>query len=120
MDQKASREAPVQAHVVLKRVAENSQSRHVEPPSPEVREEARRELENLGFTIVRVSPLSILIEAPSEKFESVFHTQAERQDAASEKQWPPSRLAWKAEPQIPPPLEKTVEHIVLPEPLQLH
>jgi subtilase family serine protease len=104
----------------LKRAAEGSQLARVEPPPPEVREEARRELENLGFTIVRVSPLSILIEAPAETFESVFHTQAQRRNATSHKPWPRSYLAWKEEPQIPAPLEKTVQHIVLPEPVQLH
>lgn len=119
MDHAVSKAAPIQAHVVLKRT-EGSPSARIQPPSPEARDDARRELEDLGFTIVRVSPLSILIEGLPEKFEDVFHAHAQQQDSDVKKHWPQTYLAWTKEPEIPSALQKTVQHIVLPEPVELH
>lgn len=110
----------VQAHVVLKRPADDSSSTRVKPPAPEIREEARRQLKELGFTVVRVSPLSILVEAPREKFEAVFHALTEQRGTDFQKQWPKTYSVWNEEPKIPASLQRTVENIVLPQPVQLH
>ena len=119
MDHAARKGASLQAHVVLKR-NEGSTSARIQPPSAEVRDDARRQLEDLGFNIVRVSPLSILIEASPEKFEDVFHAHAQLQDSEAKKEWPQTHLAWTKEPQIPSALQDTVQHILLPEPAALH
>jgi hypothetical protein len=120
MENDAAIHGRVRAYVVLKRPADASATGRVQPPSPELREQARRQLEMLGFRVLRVSPLSILIEGPAAKFESIFHSEARLRKTIPSKSWPETHLSWRKDPEIPAPLNKIVADLVLPEPVELH
>ena len=84
--------------------------------SSEVREQVRRRLEDLEFTVSRVSPLSITVEGSAEQFESVFHG---RLGKLPHPQVPSGFWSWFEPPEIPDDLKDKVDTIVLPEPVKL-
>jgi hypothetical protein len=107
---------PIKAHVVLKQHGDVRAS----PDnliSDEEKARVAAELESLGFDVLRVSPLSILIQAAPQKYESVFKTgvQPGSQDS------PLADLpAWHGTPEIPQQLSGSVEHVLFPERVELH
>lgn len=84
--------------------------------SPAVRKEARVRLEDLGFSVTRVSPLSITVEAPPEQFETVFHGRLEK---SKHPELPSDFWSWFEPPEIPEDLKDKIDTIVLPEPVKL-
>jgi hypothetical protein len=84
--------------------------------SPEVIEQVRHRLEDLGFTVTRVSPLSITVEGSAEQFESVFHGRLRK---LPHPQIPSGFWTWFEPPEIPDDLKDKVDTIVLPEPVKL-
>ena len=90
------------------------------------REEVRESLEQLGFSVCRVSGLSITVEAPVATFEKVFGARLNQVDVGQPppdeqtagESAPEERLAWAwAEPpRMPNRLENTVDTVVFPQP----
>ena len=83
----------------------------------DAREEVSDRLKELGFSIRRVSPLSITVEAPPEKFEVVFHGRLKR---AQSSEHPSDNWGWSELPEIPKDLRDKVDTVVFPEPVELH
>ena len=96
---------PVRSHNIRAHIA-----------SPEVREQVRRRLEELGFTVTRVSPLSITVEASVEQFERIFHG---RLGKVEHPEAPSAFWSWLDPPEVPEDLKDKVDTIVLPEPVKL-
>lgn len=93
---------------------------------PAVRERVREFLERSGFLVCRVSSLSITVEAPRDRFESVFRgrlrrrgirpTPRERRKPAAQSAPESPAWVWSEAPMIPLGLEDSVEAIVFPQP----
>lgn len=126
----------IRAHVVLKGPggsltsaaqisAQNVQSFVVDPS---VREQVRIFLEKAGFSICRVSPLSITIEAPPAQFEQVFRGRLARKSAprqiggGKQKAAKRSKAAegafwtWAEMPKIPTEASDMIDAVVFPQP----
>jgi subtilase family serine protease len=122
--QKRSSE-PIRAHVVLKGKAggltaadEPISPENVEAytASPRVREQVRTQLENLGFSVQHVSPLSIAVEATPEQLENTFDGQLEKIENPNQ---PASTWRWSKSPKIPGDLSDKVDTVVLPQPTRI-
>ena len=125
----------VRAHVVLKGPggavtsgspvsAENVQSFVCDAS---VRERVRADLEKFGFSVRRVSPLAITVEAPRGRFEAVFLGRLKRltpagrpsgKRATSKSGGSPEEdlWTWVKSPVIPAELRDAVDTVVLPQP----
>jgi hypothetical protein len=117
---------PVRAHVVLKGKAggltateEPISSENVEAytASPSVREQVRTQLEDLGFSVQHVSPLSIAVEATREQLENTFDAQLEKLENPGDQQV--SIWWWSKSPKIPAGLSDKVDTVVLPQPTKI-
>lgn len=126
---------PIRAHVVLKGPAGSltagstisSENVQVYVCDPSVRERVRATLEKLGFSIRRVSPLSITVEAAPEQFETVFrgrlkrvgprHQVPRRRKTAEGSVSPVGPFwTWSQSPEIPEDLQDVIDTIVFPQP----
>lgn len=76
------------------------------------RERVKSVLTTLGFHVVRSSPVSVIVEAEPEKYQSVF--------AAKPKNVRAKGWRWSHEPQIPEPLKEDVDTVALPQLAELH
>ena len=105
----------IRAHVVLKGASDtvtsgkpiSSKNIQTYMADPQVRERARAILERQGFSIRRVSPLSITIEASPARFETVFHGRLSQAEGF----W-----TWSKSPVIPAELSDIVDTVVFPQP----
>jgi len=96
---------------------------------PSVRERARAALEELGFFIRRVSPLSITVEAVPERFERTFRGRLKRvkpqkqvsQGRKTARESASSMEAiwtWSKSPEIPDDLRDVIDTVVFPQPVE--
>ncbi len=92
---------------------------------PSVRERVRATLEKLGFSIRRVSPLSITVEAAPERFEKVFRSRLKRvprraiskgRKTGESSFRGGSFWTWSESPHIPDDLRDLIDTVVLPQP----
>lgn len=94
---------------------------------PSVRERVRAALERLGFSVRRVSALSITVEAAPERFETVFRGRLKRvrpRRLVSRRRKSAEGLAssvgpiwtWSQSPEIPEDLQDVIDTIVFPQP----
>ncbi len=105
----------IRAHVVLKGASgtvtsgEPISSENVQTymADPQLRERARAILEKLGFSIRRISPLAITVEAPPARFETVFQGRLSQAEGI----W-----TWSKSPVIPAELSDIVDTVVFPQP----
>jgi hypothetical protein len=116
---------PVWAHVVLKgktgdlTAAEgpiSSENVEAYTASPDVRDQVRTQLEDLGFSVQHVSPLSIAVEATPEQLENTFDGQLEKIENPDQ---PVSVWKWSRSPKIPDELSDKVDTVVLPQPTKI-
>ena len=84
--------------------------------SPVAREQVQARLEDLGFSVTHVSPLSVTVEAPSEQFEKVFRGRLRKLEHPN---LPSALWVWSNPPEIPEDLKDKIDTIVLPEPVKL-
>lgn len=125
----------VRAHIVLKGPAGGAtsgkpvSSQNVQGYVADLSERERvcNLLEKLGFSICRVSPLSITVEAPVDTFETVFRARLKQVDLG---QQPPSKQkadqvqdsgrqflwAWSEPLRIPTEMSDAVDTVVFPQP----
>lgn len=80
---------------------------------PSVREEVRAILESMQFSVLRVSGLSIAVEAPPNVFERVFVKKLNRRKVGQQDIW-----AWSESPVIPTELSDSIETVVFPQPVK--
>ena len=130
-------ERPVRAYVILKgsqrRVATDAPvtaaSARQYVATPEVRQRVRVALIKLGFSVRRVSPMSITVEGDPECFGRVFRARVgyHGDEATPESGGRVSRLApgaqspfWSEPPTIPDSLRDDVDEVVLPQPIERH
>lgn len=125
----------IRAHVVLKGPAGSltsgsaisSEDVQAYVCDPSARERVRAALERLGFSIRRVSALSITVEAAPERFETVFRGRLKRvraQRPVSRRRKTAEGLAspvgpswtWSQSPEIPEDLQDVIDTIVFPQP----
>ncbi len=130
-------ERPVRAYVILKGsqrsvatdapVTAASAQQYV--AAPEVRQRVRDALIKLGFSVRRVSPMSITVEGDPECFGRVFQARVgdHDDDATPESDGRVSRLAsrpqspfWSESPTIPDSLRDDVDEVVFPQPIEQH
>ncbi len=125
----------VRAHIVLKGPAGGAtsgkpvSSQNVQGYVADLseRERVRNTLEKLGFSICRVSPLSITVEAPVDTFETVFRARLKQVDLGQQR--PGKQKAdqaqdlrrqrlwtWSEVPLIPPEMSDAVDTVVFPQP----
>jgi hypothetical protein len=133
---KAHSSAPerIRAHVLLKgrsgnlTSASEVSSRNVQDyvSDARVRERAREALVRLGFSVCRLSALSITVEAAPEVFETVFRgalkrVQAPTQRPGKEEGAASTRAAWtwSRPPEIPDELRDLIDTVVFPQPTRL-
>jgi hypothetical protein len=86
-------------------------------PEPASLNVLRSALEALGFSVKRVSPASITIEAEPGIFEQVFRMRVERHDLPGGV--PAHYWTSSAQPRIPEELKNEVESVVFPLPARL-
>ncbi len=125
----------IRAHVVLKGPAggltagSTISSKNIQSYvcDPAVRERVRATLEELGFSIRRVSPLSITVEAAPERFEAVFRGRLKRvglrHQLSRRRKTADGSVSsvgpfwtWTKSPEIPEDLQDVIDTIVFPQP----
>ncbi|HKP75730.1 MAG TPA: hypothetical protein VJT67_09325 [Longimicrobiaceae bacterium] len=70
----------------------------------------------MGFYVKRVTPLTIIVEAPRETFEGVFRGKLGHEPSTSMA----SGWRWKGAVRIPEELRERVDTVLFPEPTRLH
>ena len=121
-EQNASSE-PIRAYVVLKgpegavTSGNTVSASNIEAykATPDVQEGVRNWLQDLGFRVAQVSPLSISVEGSPEQFEAVFHGQLVKVEHPG---LPSSYWSWFDPPRIPDDMKDDVDTVVLPKPMK--
>jgi len=125
----------IRAHVVLKGPAGSltsgstisSENILAYVSDSSVRERVKAILEKLGFSIRRVSPLSITVEAAPEQFETVFRGRLKkvgpRQQVSRRRKTTEGSVSsvgpfwtWAKSPEVPEDLQDMIDTIVFPQP----
>ena len=125
----------IRAHVVLKGPAGSltsgstisSENIQAYVCDPSVRERVKVTLEKLGFSICRVSLLSITVEGAAEQFETVFRGRLKKvgpQRQVSRRRKTAEGLVssvgpfwtWSKPPEIPDDLRDVIDAVVFPQP----
>lgn len=122
---KPSDEKAIRAHVVLRGKGGVSATdpaltpAHVDQAvaTPQTVEEASRFLKSHGFTIRRVSPTSIMVEAPPRQFQLAFKAKPTRVPTDTTTSRP--IYTWDEPPKIPDSLKNVVAEVVFPRPTVL-
>src|ERR1700750_970060 len=108
---------PIKAYVVLKQPAGSpgfsqsapGHSGAMVPVAEYARDELRSRLERLGFFVRRVTPVSIIVEAPRKNVEGVFRGTLPRDEFSNSS---PSGWRWSGNTSIPDELRDRVESVV--------
>jgi hypothetical protein len=116
---------PVRAHVVLKGPAggvtssdEPISASNVEEyhANSDIQEQVRSQLEDLGLSVTRVSPLTAIVEASPEQLETAFHGRLQK---VKDPQLPSDVWMWSEFPEIPEGLRDKVDTVVFPHPARI-
>jgi hypothetical protein len=125
-------EGPIRAQVVLKSAggkslldADTISADNIREfaASPETVASIKESLAELGFTVLRASPLQVTVEAPRDQFEKVFQGEIaplgggkERGSASKQTKGAASYWEWSAPPKVPVALKDAVDEVVFPRP----
>jgi hypothetical protein len=110
----------IRAYVVLRGRGGVSATDRGPPPSdiervialPQTIEQAKKFLQLHGFSIHRVSPTSITVEAPPRQFELTFKASPKKLSHAGKHPF----YGWSESPKIPGDLKDVVADVVFPQP----